>query len=135
MPRKDQNKFHFREVPEGQSVEAFEIAWYLTPFAQKVGPINTEKLYYQIEAWASAKEEKRVDWIAEARTFYLKSPQQYKIPFLNNGRAKLSKATEQFIIAASTADALIDAQGIDNFIPENLRNHGGGNNGAQGQRG
>jgi hypothetical protein len=117
-PKQKKDDVAFENTPEGSSFELFEQSWYSLPFGKESGTIDTKKLWWNLLSWSEQGNTYK-NWMAAARTFYLKSPHQYRI----HGTA----ATQQAIEFNITNQQVSEARGADYFIPEHLRNNDRGN--------
>ena len=109
----------FEQTLEGQNYEMFEKKWNDSLFGKEAGSIDTKKLWWSLLSW-SEQGNMYKNWMAAARTFYLKSPNQYTI---YHG----TKATQGAIDFDRTNQQVSASRGEDYFIPEHLRNNGSGN--------
>jgi len=90
MAKSKKNETLFSETDIGMDVQLFHSRWIETLYAKKFPNIDTEKLWWSVINWSDGKGEKRVDWLAVARTFHMRTPNAYVLDVSNTrGDAKI----------------------------------------------
>lgn len=119
----------FSDTTEGQSIDLFAESWYALPFGKKTGPIDHEKLWWDLHAY-SDQGGIYVNWMSAARTFYNNKPWVYRA--ITPQQAQLGNGTGQSTATAKASNLLarsIEAATVGSIFPDHLRSkadHNGG---------
>ncbi len=98
MAKQKKGETLFSETELGQDFEVFKTKWEEMPYAKKNPNIDVEKLWWSLLSWSDGKGERRVDWIAVARTFHLQNPRQYfTTGNVNQADAKIFNISNQVL--------------------------------------
>jgi hypothetical protein len=113
----------FSDTKEGQSVELFTEHWYSLPFGKKTGPIDHEKLWWELHG-ASDQGYVYVNWMSAARTFYNNKPWIYRATTLQNkqlGNGQPNATTKATDLLTRSIEVAVTPSTGKFIFPEHLK--------------
>ena len=113
----------FSDTVEGQSVDLFAEKWYSLPFGKKLGPIDHEKLWWELHG-ASDQGYVYVNWMSAARTFYNNKPWIYRATTPNNrqiGNGQSTATAKASDLLARSIEVAVNPATSKSIFPDHLR--------------